>query len=98
MVTNKGAQIVIDVDTTLNEVKSWTKDDILHKWIEADRPCTFIYGFEYKGAKARLITKEEALEKIKTHSFGIGYYSMEWTVFDGMAVLQFSEYSESDMM
>lgn len=98
MVTNKGSQITIDVNMTLAEVKSWTKEDILHKWIEADRPCTFIYGFAYKGAKATLITKEEALKKIKTHSFGIGYYSMEWTVFDGMAVLQFSEYSESDMM
>lgn len=97
-VTDKGRKIMIDVDITLKEVKSWTKEDILHKWIEANRPCTFIYGFAYKGAKARLITKEEALEKIKTHSFGIGYYSMEWTVFDGMAVLQFSEYSESDLM
>ena len=98
MVTNKGCQITIDVNTTLAEVKSWTKEDILHKWIEADRPCTFIYGFAYKGAKASLITKEEALKKIKTHSFGVGYYSMEWTVFNGMAVLQFSEYSESDML
>lgn len=98
MVTNKGIQITIDVDITLKKVKSWTKDDIIHKWIEVNRPCTFIYGFAYKGAKARLITKEEALEKIKKHSFGVGYYSMEWTVFDGMAVLQFSEYSESDML
>ena len=98
MVTNKGCQITTDVNITLEEVKSWTKEDILHKWIEANRPCTFIYGFSYKGAKARLITKEEALKKIKTHSFGVGYYSMEWTVFKGMAVLQFSEYSESDMM
>ena len=98
MVTNKGFQITIDVDITLKKVKSWTKDDIIHKWIEVNRPCTFIYGFAYKGAKARLITKEEALEKIKKHSFGVGYYSMEWTVFDGMAVLQFSEYSESDML
>lgn len=98
MVTNKGCQIATDLNITLEEVKGWTKEDILHKWIEADRPCTFIYGFAYKGAKARLITKEEALKKIKTHSFGIGYHSMEWTVFNGMAVLQFSEYSESDMM
>ena len=98
MVTNKGCQITTDVNITLEEVKSWTKEDILHKWIEANRPCTFIYGFSYKGAKARLITKEEALKKIKKHSFGIGYYSMEWTVFNGMAVLQFAEYSESDMM
>lgn len=97
MVTNKGAQITIDVNITLEEVKSWTKEDVLHKWIEANRPCTLIHGFAYKGAKPRLIDKEEALGRIKTHSFGIGYYSMEWTVFDGMAVLQFSEYSEGDM-
>jgi len=98
MVTNNGFQITIDVDITLKKVKSWTKEDILHKWIEANRPCTLIYGFAYKGAKAHLIDKEEALRRIKTHSFGVGYYSMKWTVFNGMAVLQFSEYSESDML
>jgi hypothetical protein len=98
MLTNKGVEISIDVNLTLERVKDWSKDDILHQWIEADRPCTLIYGFAYKGAKPHLIKKEEALKRIKTHSFGIGYYSMEWTVFDGMAVLQFSEYSESDMM
>jgi hypothetical protein len=98
MVTNRGMRITIDVDITLKKVKSWTKDDILHNWIETNSPCTLIHGFEYKGAKAHLIDKEEALRRIKTHSFGVGYYSMKWTVFNGMAVLQFSEYSESDML
>ena len=86
------------MDVTLKEVKDWTKDDILHKWIEAGRPCTLIHGFRYKGASAHLINQDEALKRIKTHSFGVGYYSMEWTVFNGMAVLQFAEYSESDML
>ena len=98
MLTNKGMEICIDVDVTLKEVKDWTKEDILHKWIEAGRPCTLIHGFRYKGASAHLINQSEALKRIKTHSFGVGYYSMEWTVFNGMAVLQFAEYSESDML
>ena len=98
MLTNKGMEICIDVDVTLKEVKDWTKDDILHNWIEVGRPCTLIHGFRYKGASAHLINQSEALKRIKTHSFGVGYYSMEWTVFNGMAVLQFAEYSESDML
>lgn len=97
LLTNKGVEIDISVDITLKEVKDWTKDDILHKWIEAGRPCTLIHGFRYKGASAHLINQSEALKRIKTHSFGVGYYSMEWTVFNGMAVLQFAEYSEGDM-
>ena len=75
----------------------WSKEKILHEWVEAGRPCTLIHGFAYKGAKPHLIGNEEALKRIKTHSFGVGYYSMEWTVFEGMAVLQFAEYSEGDM-
>lgn len=98
MLTKKGRQITIDMDVTMRQVKDWTKEDIVHKWIEADRPCSFIYGFAYKGAKAHPIGKEEALRRIKTHSFGKGFYSMDWVVFDGQVTLQFSEYSESDML
>lgn len=98
MLTDEGTEISIDPKLTLEEVEKWSKEDIVHNWIEAGSPCTFIYGFQYKGARPRLITKEEALEKIKTHTFGMGYYSMEWTVFDGRPVLQFAEYSESDML
>ena len=97
MLTNKGVEISIDVNLTLERVKDWSKEKILHEWVEAGRPCTLIHGFAYKGAKPHLIGNEEALKRIKTHSFGVGYYSMEWTVFEGMAVLQFAEYSEGDM-
>lgn len=101
VLTPKGTEVCVGADeikAKMDEVKGWTKDDILHKWIEADQPCSFIYGFAYKGASARPITKEEALEKIKHHEFGMGYYSMDWVVFDGKVTLQFEEYSEGDML
>jgi len=98
MLTTEGVEVVIDPKVTLDDVKDWTKDDIVKKWIEVGRPCTMIRGFSYKGAKPYPIGREEALRRIKAHSFGKGYYSMEWTVFEGKATLQFSEYSESDML
>ena len=98
MLTRNGVEVVIDPTVTIDEVKGWTKDDIVKKWIEVDRPCTMIYGFSYKGASPYPISKEEALRRIKAHSFGKGYYSMEWTVFNGRPTLQFSEYSASDML
>ena len=98
--TKKGTEVQEDVKAVKKEVEGWKwdKDAIIHKWIEADRPCSFIHGFRFKGAHPRLITKEEALEKIKHHTPGMGYYSMEWTVLDGRVTLEFQEYSEGDML
>ena len=97
MLTREGQELDIDVNLTLAKVKSYTKDDIIHKWIEIGNPCTFIFGFRFKGATSRPISKEEALRRIQSHSFGKGYYSMQWTVTDGRVVLEFQEYSEGDM-
>ena len=55
--------------------------------------------WSYKGAGYRIITKEEALEKIKHHSFGMGFYTMDFEISSslGDVVLVFNELSENDM-
>ena len=76
-----------------------TKDKIINDWILKGRPCAFRYGFAYKGAGCRLLTKEESLAKIKTHSFGMGFYEMYFEIIQsiGDVALVFNEFSESDM-
>lgn len=76
-----------------------TKDKIINDWILKGRPCAFRYGFAYKGAGCRLLTKAEALDKIRTHSFGMGFYEMYFEIIQsiGDVALVFNEFSESDM-
>ena len=61
------------------------------------KPCTFTYGLAYRGAGQERITKEEAEEKLKHHSFGIGFYTIFWRQFEGEDVLNFTEYGENDL-
>ena len=68
------------------------------EWIEAGLPCVYRYGWGWKGAKARPITKEEALEKLPSYSFGIGFYCLHWGRSNGEQVLEFNELSENDML
>ena len=48
------------------------------EWIEAGKPCRYRYGFGYRGASSRPITKEEALELLPKYSFGIGFYELSF--------------------
>ena len=69
-------------------------------WVDAGKPCTYQYGFSYKGAEQRPISNEEATQMLSEESgwnFGIGYYELRWTEFNGQNVLCFNEYSIYDM-
>ena len=76
-----------------------TKPKIASDWIDKDRPCAFRYGFAYKGANTRIISKAEALDKLRLHSFGKGFYTMDFEIIQsiGDVALVFCELSESDM-
>ncbi len=76
-----------------------SKDKIINDWIMKGRLCGFRYGWAYRGAGWRIISKEEALEKIKHHSFGMGFYTMDFEISSahGDVVLIFNELSENDM-
>lgn len=67
------------------------------KFIEEGGKCIYRYGWAYRGAGARELTKDKALELLPTFSFGMGFYELSWRTLDGNTVLEFNELSENDM-
>lgn len=66
--------------------------------IEAGIPCYQQFGFSWKGATPRLITKEKALELLPKFSPGMGFWELSERTIDGKTSLVFTEYSEADML
>ena len=48
------------------------------EWIESGKPCRYRYGFGFRGAESRPLTKEEALELLPKYSFGMGFYEISF--------------------
>lgn len=67
------------------------------KWIESGKPCVYRYGWGWKGAGARTISKEEALKLLPKYDFGKGFYELDFIMLNGREVLEFNELSENDM-
>lgn len=83
------------------------------QWIEDGKPCRYRYGFGYRGASSRPLTKEEAIKLLPKYSFGMGFYELSYeqdrrvipsgssnctiTETYGDTVLMFNEYSANDM-
>lgn len=74
-----------------------TKDAAM-QWIVAGKPVVYRYGWGWKGARAKYVTKEWALAHIKPYTFGKNFWSLSWIQFEGQLVLEMNELSESDMM
>jgi len=66
--------------------------------IENGTPCYRQFGFSWKGAFPRKITKEQALELLPNYSPGMGFYELSERVISGYPSLVFTEYSEADML
>lgn len=66
-------------------------------WIEAGNPCIYRCGWEYRGASAVGITKEEALKMLPEYSFGMGFNELSWRKCEGIDVLQFNKLSVYDL-
>lgn len=69
----------------------------LKHYIELGIQCFQQFGFSFRGAEPRPITKEKALELLPYYSPGKGFYELEQRMIDGRVFLVFTEYSESDM-
>ena len=67
------------------------------EWIEAGKPCVYRYGWGWKGASGRPITKEKSLELLPKYSFGNGFYQLDYIKVNGVDTLEFNELSENDM-
>ena len=48
------------------------------QWITDGKPCRYRYGFGFRGAESRPLTKEKALELLPKYSFGMGFYELSF--------------------
>ena len=86
-----------NINAIMAKVKTYTNDEVLHRWIEKGLPCAHIHGLEYKGAHWGMISQEKAKEMFKTHnSFDGDFNSVEWRVLDSQITLLFRDYANSD--
>ena len=60
-------------------------------------PCYYRCGFRYKGAEARPISPQKALELLPSYSPGMGFYELCSEKINGKDSLVFNEFSESDL-
>lgn len=69
------------------------------KWVDGGGLCIYRYGFAFSGARARKMTKEEALKEINKDrwDFRMGFYELVWTRFNGEECLEFNELGENDL-
>lgn len=72
-------------------------EEYAKQWIEEGKPCVYRYGWTWEGAGSREITKEEALTKLPSYSFGDWFYALSFTIWNGKEVLEFNELGENDM-
>ena len=75
-----------------NELKKKAEE-----WVNDGKPCIYRYGWGWKGAGAREISKEEAGKLLPKYSFGMGFYELSFTTHNGQEVLEFNELSANDM-
>ena len=67
------------------------------QWIEEGKPCVYRYGWGYRGAGTKSISKEKALNLLPKYSFGMGFYELDFIKINGVDTLEFNELSENDM-
>lgn len=85
-------------DSVMKAAKEHEKRHEALLWIKNGKKCVSRYGWKYRGACCREITKEKALELFPKYSFGIGFYTLDWITENGEKVLEFNELSENDML
>ena len=67
------------------------------EWVNEGKPCIYRSGWAYRGARAKSITKEEALKLLPSYNFGIGFYSLSFHKEQGIEVLEFNKLSANDL-
>lgn len=67
------------------------------RWVIEGRPCIYRHGWAYRGASARPISQEKAMELLPKYNFGMGFYELKFTETKDGTVLEFNELSALDM-
>ena len=96
-ITKEGTIIRENPQDTLAMVSHYSREEILEKWIKQGKRCIYREGWAYRGAKAKEISMEKAIELFPQYHFGKGFYEMGWLIEDGRVVLEFNELSVLDM-
>jgi hypothetical protein len=93
-------------------MKTENTKEFAKQWIENSYPCKYRYGFAFRGASSRDLSKEEALKLLPKYDFGKSFYQLAFcrdrrvtdsgsnyvsTECYGDIVLMFNEYSANDM-
>lgn len=71
--------------------------EFAQRWVEEGKPCAYRYGWGYRGAGAKAISKEKALSLLPKYKFGMGFYELSFIKVNGVDTLEFNELSENDM-
>lgn len=111
-VDKNGNEVHISINGTIKPIKSVSEEVLLQElnkakalplnkiqtdWIDKDKPCMHITGFQYKGANMGKINQEMARKLIKNHNnFNSPFESAEWAIHNGEVVLVFHDYCDSD--
>jgi len=66
-------------------------------WVACGGRVSKRYGWGWKGAKQKAISKDEAMELLPKYDFGKGFYMLTWTYHEDMPCLCFNELSVNDM-
>lgn len=87
------------METTTETTKAVSKrtKEYAHQWIEDGKPCCYRYGWGWKSAGARPLTKNQALKMLPHYTFGKGFFELSFIKIDGVETLEFNELSANDM-
>ena len=96
-ITPNGSIIRENPQVLLSVVSHYSKSEILEKWIKKGKRCVYREGWAYRGASARELSMDKAIEMLDQYSFGKGFYQLGWKIIDGRVALEFNELSVLDM-
>lgn len=84
-------------DAAVTAVEAYKKRAEMEAWVRDGKPCVYRYGWGWKGAGARRMTKKEAEQMFPKYHTGKGFWTLSWINFNGEKALEFNELSENDM-
>ena len=90
----------MDLKTKITNIKNLSRKEqkeFAELWVVMGLPCIFRYGLAWKGASAKVITREKAMSLLPKYSFGMGFYELSFVRYNGEDALEFNELGENDM-
>lgn len=94
----RNINFLVSLSESVNKAyNTWRVYNEVENWIANGKPCKYRYGWGWKGASARPISKDDAKTLLPKYSFGEGFFQLKWAEENGEKYLEFNELSENDM-